>query len=40
MWGLTLEDTGQKQSAMSAYQRAALIDPNNPAIQAKLRQPQ
>jgi tetratricopeptide (TPR) repeat protein len=40
MWGRTLEDTGQKQSAMSAYQRAALIDPNNQAIQAKLRQPQ
>lgn len=39
MWGRTLEDTGQKQSAMSAYQRAALIDPNNQAIQAKLRQP-
>jgi tetratricopeptide (TPR) repeat protein len=39
MWGRTLEDTGQKQSAMSAYQRAALIDPNNQAVQAKLREP-
>jgi tetratricopeptide (TPR) repeat protein len=38
MWGQTLEDTGQKQSAVSAYQQAALIDPANQAIQSKLRQ--
>jgi hypothetical protein len=40
MWGRTIEDTGQKQSATSAYQRAALIDPNNQASQAKLHEPQ
>jgi tetratricopeptide (TPR) repeat protein len=36
MWGRTLEDTGQKESAISAYERAALIDPKNVFIQQKL----
>src|SRR5205823_4560463 len=36
MWGRTLEDTGQKQAAVTAYQRAALIDPANVFIRQKL----
>lgn len=35
-WARSLEETGQKQSAVAAYQRAALIDPGNPDIQKKL----
>jgi len=38
MWAQTLEDTGQTRSAVSAYQRAALIDPTNQTIGRKLRQ--
>jgi tetratricopeptide (TPR) repeat protein len=36
MWGRTLEGTGQKESAVGAYERAALIDPKNVFIQQKL----
>jgi tetratricopeptide (TPR) repeat protein len=36
MWGRSLEDTGQKTAAIAAYERAALIDPGNVAIQQKL----
>lgn len=36
MWGRSLEDTGQKKSAIAAYQRGALIDPGNFLIQQKL----
>lgn len=37
-WARTLEETGQKQSAVDAYQRAAIVDPGNAGIQAKLRE--
>lgn len=37
-WARTLEETGQKQSAAAAYQRAAIVDPENQGIQAKLRE--
>jgi tetratricopeptide (TPR) repeat protein len=37
-WARTLEETGQKQSAFDAYQRAAVIDPANEGIKTKLRQ--
>jgi tetratricopeptide (TPR) repeat protein len=36
MWALSLEDTGQTTSAISAYERAALIDPDNNFIKQKL----
>jgi len=36
MWGRSLEDTGQKESAINAYERAALIDPDNVFIKQKL----
>jgi tetratricopeptide (TPR) repeat protein len=36
MWGRSLEETGQTQSAISAYERAALIDPKNVFIKQKL----
>jgi protein O-mannosyl-transferase len=36
MWGRSLEDTGDKQSAITAYERAALIDPQNMLIKQKL----
>jgi tetratricopeptide (TPR) repeat protein len=36
MWGRSLEDTGDKQSAIRAYERAALIDPQNVFIKQKL----
>jgi tetratricopeptide (TPR) repeat protein len=36
MWGRTLEDTGQKESAVGAYERAAVIDPQNVFIKQKL----
>jgi Tfp pilus assembly protein PilF len=36
MWGRSLEDTGQLQSAIGAYEQAALIDPNNTFIKQKL----
>jgi tetratricopeptide (TPR) repeat protein len=36
MWAQTLEDTGERESAISAYERAALIDPQNVIIQEKL----
>jgi tetratricopeptide (TPR) repeat protein len=35
-WGRSLEDTGQKVSAIAAYERGALIDPGNFLIQQKL----
>jgi tetratricopeptide (TPR) repeat protein len=35
-WGRSLEGTGQTESAISAYRRAALIDPQNIFIQQKL----
>jgi tetratricopeptide (TPR) repeat protein len=36
MWGQSLEGTGQKVSAIAAYERGALIDPGNFLIQQKL----
>jgi len=36
MWGRSLEDIGQKVSAIAAYERGALIDPGNFLIQQKL----
>jgi tetratricopeptide (TPR) repeat protein len=36
MWGRSLEDTGQKQAAIGAYERAALIDPDYVFIKEKL----
>jgi predicted TPR repeat methyltransferase len=36
MWGRSLEDTGQTQSAITAYEHAALIDPENVFIKQKL----
>jgi tetratricopeptide (TPR) repeat protein len=36
MWGRTLEETGQVPAAISAYERAALIDPDSVLIKEKL----
>jgi len=36
MWGRSLEDIGNSTTAVAAYQRAALIDPDNPFIRQKL----
>jgi len=36
MWGRSLEDIGDTASAIAAYQRAALIDPDNVYIRQKL----
>jgi pentatricopeptide repeat protein len=36
MWGRSLEDSGQTESAISAYERAAWIDPDNVFIKQKL----
>ena len=36
MWGRSLEETGQKEAAVHAYERAALIDPGLTFIQEKL----
>ena len=36
MWGRSLEDTGQSKSAAAAYQRAALIEPENVVFKHKL----
>jgi tetratricopeptide (TPR) repeat protein len=36
MWGRSLEDTGQTKSAVAAFERAALIDPDNVSIKRKL----
>jgi pentatricopeptide repeat protein len=38
MWGQSLEGIGESTSANAAYERAALIDPDNPFIRQKLRQ--
>ena len=35
-WGLALEETGNKEDALSAYQHAALIDPQNNLIKNKV----
>jgi protein O-mannosyl-transferase len=35
-WGLSLEDTGRKSAAITAYEHAALIDPANILIKQKL----
>lgn len=35
-WALSLEETGQKKEALAAYERAALIDPQNVLIKNKL----
>jgi protein O-mannosyl-transferase len=35
-WGLALEETGSKKDAVSAYEHAALIDPQNNLIKKKL----
>ena len=37
MWGQSLEGMGENTSATAAYERAALIDPDNPYIRQKLR---
>jgi tetratricopeptide (TPR) repeat protein len=37
-WARALEAIGQKQSAFSAYQRAAALDPANERVKAKLRE--
>jgi tetratricopeptide (TPR) repeat protein len=37
-WARTLEGIGQNESAFHAYQRAAVIDPANEGIRAKLHQ--
>src|SRR5207237_7145549 len=37
MWGRSLEGMGENTSAIAAYERAALIDPDNPYIRQKLR---
>jgi len=37
MWGQSLEGMGENTSANAAYERAALIDPDNPYIRQKLR---
>jgi tetratricopeptide (TPR) repeat protein len=36
MWGRTLEDNGKTESAVGAYERAAVIDPNNVFIKQRL----
>jgi pentatricopeptide repeat protein len=36
MWGRSLEDTGQTKSAVAAFERAALIEPDNVLIKRKL----
>ena len=36
MWGVTLENSGQTTEAIAAYERAALIEPDNPFVQQKL----
>jgi hypothetical protein len=36
MWGRSLEDTGQKSSALAAYQQGAVIDPENVLIKQRL----
>ena len=36
MWGKSLEDTGQKSSAIAAYQRASDIEPDNVPLRQKL----
>jgi tetratricopeptide (TPR) repeat protein len=36
MWGKSLEQTGRPETAISAYERAALIDPQNNLIKQKL----
>jgi len=36
MWGRSLEDTGQTKSAVVAFERAALIEPDNAFIKSKL----
>jgi tetratricopeptide (TPR) repeat protein len=36
MWGRSLEDTGQTKSAVAAFERAALIEPDNAFIKSKL----
>jgi tetratricopeptide (TPR) repeat protein len=36
MWGRSLEDTGQTKSAAAAFERAALIEPDNDPIKRKL----
>jgi tetratricopeptide (TPR) repeat protein len=36
MWGRSLEDTGQTKSAVAAFERAALIEPDNVFIKRKL----
>jgi protein O-mannosyl-transferase len=36
MWGRSLEDTGRKDSAIAAYERGALIDPDNVLIRQRL----
>jgi protein O-mannosyl-transferase len=35
-WALSLENTGQKRAAITAYERAALIDPQNVLVRQKL----
>ncbi len=35
-WGMSLEETGQKAAAVTAYERAALIDPRNNFIRLKI----
>ncbi|PYS09493.1 MAG: hypothetical protein DMG15_23755, partial [Acidobacteria bacterium] len=36
MWGVSLENSGQSTEAVAAYERAALIEPDNPFVQQKL----
>jgi tetratricopeptide (TPR) repeat protein len=36
MWGKSLEETGQQETAIAAYEKAALIDPKNTLIKQKL----
>jgi cytochrome c-type biogenesis protein CcmH/NrfG len=36
MWGRSLEETGHAESAITAYERAAFIDPDNAIIKQKL----
>ncbi len=37
-WGRLLEAQGKTPTAMAAYQRAALIDPDNEEIKTRLKQ--
>jgi len=37
-WGRLLESRGETPTAVAAYQRAALIDPNDEGIRQKLQQ--